>query len=868
MSNISTEIHLKDYEQSAFFIESTDLEIDIYNDYSLVSTTINFYKNMNSDLKNELTLTGIDLELVELSIDDELLTDSEYSLDGELLTLKSVPDNFVFTSKVKIKPHLNLTGEGLYKSDSIYCTQCEAEGFRRITYYLDRPDVLSVFKTRISAEKKLYPVLLSNGNLVDSGDLEGNRHYKTWSDPFRKPCYLFAAVAGDLAVVKDKFVTKSNRHIDLEIYVDHGNEDKCDHAMISLKNSMKWDEDKFDLEYDLDIYMIVAVDSFNMGAMENKGLNIFNSAYVLASPKTATDSDFQGIESVIGHEYFHNWTGNRVTCRDWFQLTLKEGLTVFRDQEFSSDMLSRPVKRIQDVKDLIRGQFSEDAGPLSHPIKPKSYLEISNFYTSTIYNKGAEVIRMIETIIGKTNFKKGMKLYFERHDGQAVTTEDFVSAMSDASGISLDHFLVWYDQNGTPKISVNEEYDPEKKSLTLKITQTVKTNNTDFDSLHIPFHFSIYSSNGEKIDIGSLGHSDLRSVETKISMPNIDEGYILSLNENFAAPILIDYKYTQKDLSVLMSSCKDSFNQFNAAKNLFEFEIDLLVEKLKRSEKLELSKPFASAFDALLKNDKLDYEFKAMAINPPVLTELLDKSAQFDLKNLPLALQFLKKTIGSHFFNDLTTLFHSLKSSEDFLVTPFEMGVRSLKSVLLKYIGASETREATDMIYQYFTSSNNMTQELSGLTLLSGYENQYRSITINHFYDKWKNESLVLQKWFSAQVAANDCDAKKIIELEKNPLFVRTNPNFIRSLYGSFVLNNPIHFHAIDGSGYTLLADKIIEIDKFNPQIASGLCKRLNFLAKLELDRKQLLEKELLRIKNTPKLSNDTLEVVTKNLQK
>ncbi len=859
------EIFLKDYTVPNYWVHNIELEFDIFDDKTFVVSKIDFAKSSEA-AKNTLELSGVDLKLLDISVDTRKLNQDEYQVTNETLSLKNLPQTFTLITKVEINPYQNFAGEGLYQSGDILCTQCEAEGFRRITYFLDRPDVMTTYQVKIMADKTQYPVLLSNGNKITTGNLPGERHFVTWEDPFKKPAYLFAIVAGDLALVADTYTTSSGREVALEIFVDPGNEDKCGHAMLSLKNSMAWDEEKFGLEYDLDIYMIVAVDSFNMGAMENKGLNIFNSSYVLAKQDTATDNDFQGIEGVIGHEYFHNWTGNRVTCRDWFQLTLKEGLTVFRDQEFSSDMLSRPVKRIADVKILRNHQFPEDAGPLSHPIKPKSFIEINNFYTATVYDKGAEIIRMIHTLLGADGFRKGMDLYFERHDGQAVTTEDFVSAMSDANKFSLEHFKVWYDQNHTPVVRCIADYSEDTKELCLTLTQDVKTNNNEYDHLYLPFHLSLYSQDGKKIEIENNGKFILNQKQQKMTFTNLDARPILSLNESFSAPVIVEFEYTQADLMVLMSSCEDTFNRYDSAQKLIEQEISSLINLLKSGEEAAVNEQFTNSYRALLLDTNLDHAFKAVALEIPSVRVINDKLEQFDFDYLPQAIEFLKQSLSQSLHEELNRIVVNLSKKKEFSVSPEAMGERALNNYALNLIFYSDSPSAIDLVYSHYQKANNMTDEFSALATMIRKNNPYREKATLQFYDKWKHETLVMQKWIAIQAMANDNGVEEIEKLEGTDIYNEKIPNFLRSLLRTFAYQNMVNFNDIEGKGYEFFTDRILKVDKFNPQISAGLAKILNYRRKLDKTRAQNLVRCLERIKNNPEISNDLLEVVTKNL--
>ena len=854
------EIKLSDYQRPFYWIRSIELDFDIFEDKTIVKSSLQIERNTEFNTREALVLDGIELNIQSLQINNSEITD--YTYENDKLTLSPNEDQFVMTTIVEIKPHENDALEGLYQSGGIFCTQCEAEGFRRITFYQDRPDVMAKFTTKIRADKSKYPNLLSNGNLVENFDLDDGRHYTKWEDPFLKPAYLFALVAGDLAKVEDSFTTKSGKKVALEIFVDHGNEDKCEHAMRSLKNSMKWDEDVFGLEYDLDIYMIVAVDSFNMGAMENKGLNIFNSALVLAKKETATDNDFQAIEAVIGHEYFHNWTGNRVTCRDWFQLTLKEGLTVFRDQEFSSDMLSRPVKRIEDVAMLRARQFPEDAGPLSHPIKPKSYIEINNFYTSTIYEKGAEVIRMIHTLIGAENFRKGIDLYFERHDNSAVTTEDFVKAMSDASGMDLEHFKVWYDQNETPVLSIDSNYESDIKEFSFTISQTVKTNNSDFDCLFMPFSFALYDSDGKEIYKDKLTLS--KKTET-FTVKGIESKPIASWNTNFTAPVIVKDNSTKEDLIMRMSHDKDAFNQYDAAKQLYFDEILSHVQNLQEGGKLELNPSFVEAFGNLLKNRDLEDAFVAYAISLPSQMQLNQKLKIYDYENVKKAFSFVKEGLSTKYYNEFLSLFNKL-NDDVFDLSAASMGKRTLKKVCLSYLAASKNDEVFNLLELESKNFTNMNDELSVLQNVVEYYQDKRESFVKSFFEKWNNDTLVMQKWLSVLSSASYNSIDDIAKLENSSVYNSKVPNLVRAVMRSFTQQNPSLFNKEDGSGYRYLADKILMIDKFNPAMASSLSKMMGHGNKLDDKRRGHLKDELARVFEA-KLSKDTYEVISKNLK-
>ncbi len=857
------EIFLKDYKSPDFKFNSVHLVFDIEDESALVSSTIECVRL--SDQETALVLHGKELELTKVLIDDVELSRDAYEVDPQKLIIKNTPESFKLEIVTNINPYKNLSGEGLYKSGKILCTQCEAEGFRRITYFLDRPDVLTKYSTKIIADKKEYPVLLSNGDLTEAGELDGGRHFATWNDPFNKPSYLFALVAGDLALVQDTYTTKSGKQVSLDFYVDPGNEDKCFHAIESLKNSMKWDEDTFGLEYDLNTYMVVAVDSFNMGAMENKGLNIFNSAYVLAKKETATDDDFMGIESVIGHEYFHNWTGNRVTCRDWFQLTLKEGLTVFRDQEFSADMLSRPVKRIEDVIALKAHQFVEDAGPLSHPIKPKSFVEINNFYTSTIYEKGAEVIRMIHTILGKDNFRKGMDLYFKRHDGHAVTTEDFIGAMADASGVDLKQFMAWYDQNGTPTIDIKYTYDEKLGKVVFSFHQKAKTNNEEFKSLHIPLKYTLYSKNGEII--GPEGNLfELKNEINTLEFEGLSELPMLSINEGFTAPVHIKFHGDLNNSLFMMKHCKDTFNKFNATQNVLESEI-LRISKIKKPKNSDVNLEVIEAYKNIYLDESLDLSFKVMALSIPGLKEINDRLEKFEFENLKSAVNVFKSAIGDALEDEALKVIQNFNLEKDYEYNAQLIGERSFALLSYRLLAYTKNNTYSEIMKKAYYGATNMTVEFGLLSMLLNYFPEETEKESKHFYNKWKHETLVIQKWLKLNAQLESTDTSKISELELLPVYDEKIPNLVRSLIGAFMRFNFWNFHAEDGSGYEFIKEQIIKIDNINPQIAAGITRGLNFKNKHTGNRKDKIIGVLKSLTQNDSLSSDVQEIAQINLK-
>lgn len=858
-------IHLKDYKPSAYLIDSIDLTVDIFDERTLVKSKL--VMQARDEGSEALELNGENLKLLKVSLDGKELSSSEFQLSSDkLVVLSPGKKNFVLETEVEIHPDKNTALEGFYKSGDQLCTQCEPEGFRKITHYIDRPDVMAKFKNRMSADKSKYPYLLSNGNRTGSGDLADGRHWVEWEDPFRKPCYLFAMVAGDFDVARDTFTTMSGRKVDLEIYVDKGNLFKTDHALHSLKQAMKWDEMTFGLEYDLDIYMIVAVDSFNMGAMENKGLNIFNSTYTLASKETGTDADFQNIQGVIGHEYFHNWTGNRVTCRDWFQLTLKEGLTVYRDQEFSSDMLSRAVKRIEDVRSLKDRQFSEDAGPLSHPIRPSSYIEINNFYTATIYEKGAEVIRMIATLIGKENFRKGMDKYFEVNDGKAVTTEDFVAAMESASGKDLSQFKNWYSRPGTPTLKISSSYDEGK--LRLKIKQVYPPTILkvpEGNVLHMPFVIGLLCPDGaqhEKV-------LELKNLEEEFEFPS-KEKPILSLNRGFSAPVLIDYNYDFSDLLQLMGQDADAYCRYEATQKVYDriFRDEYSHLMTTGNLKPDLPPEFISAFETLLKDEAIDQSFKSYLLDHPSQTGLAQEIVSPDFDAIAAVLTNLRMKLGKTFQDHFLTEYDQLSMNQEFDLSPSSFGRRSLRNQALSYLVASKTQEGLERLHSHFQDATNMTDEsfALGQFIKSGAHLDHPAV--KGFYDKWKKDSLVMIKWFASLAANSDSEGiiEKLLRLEQDPLFKSEIPNYLRALYMQFSKNNLKAFHAKDGSGYAFIAERVKRIDKLNPQVASRLASSFSMINKVDEGRASKM-RTILKNLLEEKISRDTYEVISSYLK-
>lgn len=861
-------IHLSDYKVSNFLIDSIDLTVDIQPNFSIVGSILKIEKKPEArSHKLNLELNGEGLELLDLKFNGEIIPHERYQVSSDKLVLLNVEqDKFVLEIQVKIDPAHNKALEGFYQSGPQLCTQCEPEGFRRITYFIDRPDVMAKYKTKMIADKNLYPFLLSNGNRIGHGDLPNGRHWVEWQDPFKKPSYLFAMVAGDFDIAQDVFITKSGRKVSLDIYVDKGNLGKTHHAMESLKQSMKWDEDTFGLEYDLDIYMIVAVDSFNMGAMENKGLNIFNSTYTLADEKSATDHDFQNIQGVIGHEYFHNWTGNRVTCRDWFQLTLKEGLTVFRDQEFSSDMLSRAVKRLEDVRLLKESQFAEDAGPLSHPIRPSSYIEINNFYTRTVYEKGSEVIRMIQTLIGKNQFRKGMDKYFELYDGQAVTTEDFINAMEQASGKSLIQFKNWYSRPGTPTLICKSKIEGSEFILDIEQKYPPTTLKVpEGNILHMPFLIGLLDKRTHEQTEHLI---EIDKLKTSFRFP-VKGDVILSLNRGFSAPVHVEYPYKNEELTLLMSFDRDPYCRYEATQKIYEHVFQSQFNHYKAHGVLapELTQEFLVAFENLLKDDSIDYSFKSYLLDFPTENGLSQEVINPDFDTIHLVHRHLRKKLGLAFQDWFLKEHRRLSEVSHFELTPKAFGERALKNQCLTYLVASETIEALVALERHYNFATNMTEEIHGLQqyIISGVPLEH--VSIQKFYQKWKHDSLVMLKWFGALASCSPkTDAiARLKKLEKDPLFLNQVPNYLRALYLQFSKNNLDSFHDESGAGYEFLAEKIQLIDGFNPQVASRAASAFSLINKLDAKRKARMSEALNKIMSG-KPSRDTFEVVSKYL--
>ncbi|SON48585.1 aminopeptidase N [Vibrio tapetis] len=857
----------KDYQSPEFTISHLDLTFDLYDTETIVTAISNVKKLKQS---STLLLDGDDLVLKAVKVNGEDWKD--YQELTSQLEINNLPDEFELTIETQIDPTANTVLEGLYKSGGAFCTQCEAEGFRRITYYLDRPDVLAIFTTTVIADKKENPFLLSNGNRVEEGEADNGRHWVKWNDPHPKPAYLFALVAGDFDVLSDSYTTSSGRNVALEIFVDKGNLDRAPHAMTSLINSMKWDEERFGLEYDLDIYMIVAVDFFNMGAMENKGLNVFNSKFVLANEKTATDTDYLGIEAVIGHEYFHNWTGNRVTCRDWFQLSLKEGLTVFRDQEFSSDLGSRSVNRISNVRTIRGPQFAEDASPMSHPIRPEKVIEMNNFYTLTVYEKGSEVIRMMHTLLGEDKFQKGMKLYFERHDGTAATCEDFVLAMEEASGVDLKQFRLWYSQSGTPLVKATSQYNESDSTFSLTLTQSTPAtpDQSDKQPLHIPMNVELYAQSGDVFELRRNGLVsgnvlDFTEQEQTFVFEGISSEPVVSLLREFSAPVKLEYSYQDADLMFLMVNAKNDFARWDAGQMLLAKYIKLNVAREQAGENFELPSSVVDAFRGVLLDASLEQAFIAEVLTLPSENEVAGWFKPVDVDAINHVLHSIKKTFATEMVEELSATYHSLKQN-GYSIDHDSIGRRALRNKCLGYLALTEIGNQT--VVDQFAQATNMTDTMAALASANQAQLPCRAEMMQSFSDEWEHDGLVMDKWFMLQGTNPAHDALPVIkQTMSHKAFDLKNPNRTRNLVGSFFANNPVHFHAKDGSGYAFAGEILAQLNKSNPQVASRLIDPLLKYRNYDESRQQLMRTELENIAKLDNLAKDLFEKVTKALE-
>ncbi len=871
----------QDYQPPVFLVESIHLCFVLDEARTMVTARSSYFRNQQASEKSaDLILFGEQLELAAVKIDGLEVAKHRLVKTARDLTIVDVPDRFILEITTFIDPSANTRLSGLYLSSRIFCTQCEAEGFRRITYYPDRPDVMATFTTRIEAAREHYPVLLSNGNLVEQGELPDGRHYAQWHDPFPKPSYLFALVAGDLIHAHEQFTTASGRTVDLFIYTEPRNRGQCGHAMRSLKKAMRWDEEVFGLEYDLDRFMIVAVDDFNMGAMENKGLNIFNSKYILASPETATDQDYLNIEGVIAHEYFHNWTGNRVTCRDWFQLSLKEGLTVFRDQEFSADLNSRAAQRIKDVRILRQYQFREDEGPMAHPVRPDSYLEINNFYTVTVYNKGAEVVRMLHTLIGAESFRKGMDLYFSRHDGQAVTCDDFVRAMADASGRDLKQFKRWYAQAGTPHLQIEQSWNKGAGQFQLTISQ--HTDPTPGQPLKEPFHLPVclglLDEKGQDLAPAVEAQYQRRGTSFLLELTdqrqtfvfnNLTARPIISILRSFSAPVIVDQSHAAEERAFLMAHDSDLFNRWDAAFSLSCSVVLGLVENLIQGEQPIVDEHYIAAFSSCLISDGPDPMLTALALQQPDESYLAQLSEVIEPARLHQARSHLKGVLAERLGEELSRCYQANHQLGTYDISPMAIGRRSLKNLCLDYLLSART-VSDDILQtaaaQYYQASN-MTDQIAVLLAITHLPGDTREELLAHFEKTWIDNPLVMDKWFTLQALSHADDTfERVQTLLDHPCFSIKNPNKVRALIGAFSQNHA-QFHDTSGRGYRFLAEKVLELDRINSQIAARLVNPLITWKRYEPGRRGQMKEVLESIRASKKISRDVFEIVEKSLQ-
>ena len=873
-------VHLEDYRPSDYLIDTVDLDLHLAPEATRVTARLRLRPNPAGASGASLALDGEDLELESLALDGQPLGAEAYEVSDSKLLLKRPPaEPFELTAVTRINPAANTQLMGLYRSNGVYCTQCEAEGFRRITYFIDRPDVLAVYRTRIEARRAEAPVLLSNGNLVESGEVPGaDRHYAVWHDPFPKPSYLFAVVAGDLAHVEDRFVTVSGRDVTLRIYVEPGKGDRCGYAMDALKRAMRWDEEAFGREYDLDIFMIVAVSAFNMGAMENKGLNIFNDKYILARPDTATDADYAGIETVVAHEYFHNWTGNRITCRDWFQLCLKEGLTVFRDQEFTSDMRSRPVKRIADVRLLRAQQFAEDAGPLAHPVRPETYSEIHNFYTATVYEKGAEVIRMLKTLLGPEGFRAGMDLYFERHDGQAATVEDFLACFSDATGRDLTQFKLWYSQAGTPEIAATGRYDAEARSYSLTLTQAVPPTpgQPTKAPMVVPVALGLIDQEGRELPLDAAdaplanGVLELAVPSLTVTFRNVPSAPRPSLLRGFSAPVKLTASSAGDDLLFLMRHDTDAFNRWQAGQS---YALRLLAHG--RGDLAAEHEALADALGVLASDERLEPAFVAQALQLPSESDVAQEIGRdVDPDAIRQAREALRAAIGRRIRELLLDIYRRLASNEAYSPDAASAGRRALRASALDLLAATRGAEAVGLVETHYANADNMTDRMAALAILSRLDgdtselNEPRERALADFYSRFEGEALVVDKWFALQAATPGRGTlDRVRALTGHPAFSFANPNRVRSLIGNFAAANHTEFNRPDGAGYDFVADAVLDLDKRNPQVAARLLSAFRSWRVLEPGRRAKAEAALRRVAAGPSLSPDVADIVNRCLQ-
>jgi len=853
-------IYSNDYTVPDFLIHDMKLHFSLDAENTKVLSTLTFQRNSESQNQTApLVLHGEKLVLNRVVLNETELSPNDYALTSETLTISNVPKKFMLIIENTINPTENTALEGLYLSNGMLCTQCEAEGFRKITYFLDRPDVMTKFTVTIVADKSEFPVLLSNGNKVAAGEFKNNQHWVTWNDPFAKPSYLFALVAGQLECVADTFTTQSGREIELEIFVEAHDKDKCAHAMQSLKYAMRWDEAVYGREYDLDLYMIVAVSHFNMGAMENKGLNVFNTKFVLARPDTATDVDYEGIEGVIAHEYFHNWTGNRITCRDWFQLSLKEGFTVFRDQEFTADRVSKAVKRIENVSNLRTRQFAEDASPLAHPIRPDAYIEINNFYTLTVYEKGAEVVRMLHTLLGVEGFRRGSDLYFERHDGQAVTCDDFVSAMQDANDMDLSQFRRWYSQAGTPKIQVETLYDAATKTFSLTLSQSYPNQK---EPLLIPVRLGLLNSQtGDDLIPETL--LQFNQMQQIFTFENLDTMPIASVLRGFSAPVNVEIERSLEELAFLSQHDSDSFNRWDAAQQLAE----RIILDLVKMPSAEIPAILFNTFEKVLNSPIDDLAYFSLLLSLPSENYLAERMEVVDFDGIHTVRERILKTIAEKFQAQFGAIYNAHHKDESGDFSPEAIGRRRVKNACLVFLSKLNSPDIHALAQSQFENAKNMTDQIAALAAIVHNNHSTKKECLEKFYSQWQNEPLVIDKWFALQASSPAEEAFETVKkLRSHAAFDIKNPNRVRSLIGAFSQTNPVYFHAANGDGYAFLGDAILELNAINPQVASRMVTPLTAWRKVEPSRQILMKAQLQRLIDTKDISNDVFELANKSL--
>ncbi|WP_372694182.1 aminopeptidase N [Immundisolibacter sp.] len=870
-------VELKNYRPPDFLVDSVRLEFDLEPASTRVSARLQLRRNPAGRRDAPLVLDGQGLKLRRVSRDGYVMRPSEYEVTAEALTIPGLPEQVCIETEVQVDPSANSALEGLYTSRGMLCTQCEAEGFRRITYFPDRPDVLARFTTTLRAERAAYPLLLSNGNRVAEGELADGRHYATFEDPFPKPSYLFALVAGQLQALHDTFVTASGRTVQLYIHTEPAYVAQCGHAMSALKKAMAWDERVYGREYDLDVYHVVAVDDFNMGAMENKGLNIFNAKYVMADPARATDDDYEFIESIIAHEYFHNWTGNRITCRDWFQLSLKEGLTVFRDQQFSADMGSAAVKRIAEVRGLRTVQFAEDGGPLAHPVRPAAYVEINNFYTSTVYQKGAEVVRMLHTVLGADGFRRGTDLYFERHDGQAVTVENFVAALADANGVDLAPFMAWYQQAGTPQLTVAHRHDADAARWYLTVHQrTAPTpGQPEKQPLPIPLALGLLGADGRELPlrladepaaVGTQRVLDLRSAEQTFVFEDLPQAPVPSLLRGFCAPVRLQVDLSDTELAHLLAYDTDAFARYDAGQQLYMRVIHRLLAAHAAGEDLTLDAGLRDAVGRCLDDTAADPALVAELLTLPSEAFIAGELDVVDPAAIHTVRRFLRSALAQALREPLRARYRALAPDGAYRFEAGEVGRRRLRNLCLGYLAELDDI-GPSLCLEQFEAADNMTDTAAALALLAQLDAPARERALDAFYQRWQGEALVLDRWFSVQAGSRRAQALDDVKaLLQHPAYAPRNPNRVRALVGAFVHGNPLRFHAPDGSGYAFVADQVQAIDGFNPMLAARLAQALTRWRRYEPGRQALMREALERLAASPKLSKDLYEVVSKAL--